>query len=92
MTEDGENEGSEMSAQQTQRQIAEQIIKVSPVRLKLDSVNQLGDEAPDTHRYGFGCLDCGDKFIYITFEQGKENEWQSMASRRVQEHIDQCHK
>ncbi len=81
-----------MSVKERQRQIIERIIQTAPIRLQLQYVNQLGDETPDTHRYSLGCLDCNDKWILIDLEQNKEAEWELVAGRRLQQHLDLFHK
>ena len=80
-----------MDTGRMQLQIIEKLISTSPFPLKLDSVNQLGDESPAARRFGIGCLQCVNRIIYISFEPDHEKTWGAEAQSRLDQHIRMYH-
>jgi hypothetical protein len=52
--------------------------------------DDLNDE--DGPQFAFGCQPCRTQWIRLTFEQGKEETWESEAKARLDQHLARFHK
>ena len=79
-----------MAANERQTQIIQNLITSSPVLLKIDNIQQVGDERPDNHLYSITCR-CGGR-VHIVLEQDKNAEWAAIADEKHKQHIERAHK
>ena len=78
-----------MGARERQTQVIQRLIAGSLVLLKIDNVQQVGDERPDNHMYSLTCR-CGG-WVHIMLEQGKDAEWEAIAEEKHRQHIAKAH-
>jgi hypothetical protein len=78
-----------MSAKQRQMQIIQDLIKSSPVLLRIDNIQHVGDERPDNHLYSIKCR-CGG-WVHIMLEQDKDADWTKVADDKHEQHIVRAH-